>query len=201
MFGGWDGTIGIQKESGLEIDFLRQESVNSALDLVETCPTACAFVLSIARFSGAGPAADRTIACVMQWIVRNSVVANVVPDRLTGPVCHRIEFDDVTVHRVIQGVELNDPNRRAGFGLLATEPGDPAIDLGQFPLQRQNFASRAAQVRVLLPKGWTVDCGLLFNREIRNTGLDLVSEELLESLLERNRLGKQQAGVQGENRK
>src|SRR6185436_4420336 len=89
----WDAWLR-RPGSDLEVDFLGHKSVNAALHFVEAGPAAGAFVFPVASFFGARPAADRAIALIMQRVVGNLVLAQVFPNRLPGPIGHRVYLHD-----------------------------------------------------------------------------------------------------------
>src|SRR3954466_510525 len=155
---------------------LREESMNAALDLVEPGPASGAFILTIGGLARAGPASDRTIALVLQRIVRDFVLANVFPNRVAIPIGHRVQLHDLAPGGFIKQIDFNDANFTARGGLFAAQPGDPAIDVTQLILERQNFAHRAAEVRIALPKFGTMRLCLLLNGQIGMERLDLVAE-------------------------
>ena len=88
--------------------------MNTALDLIEAHPAsrATAFAVSCAR---ARLATDRTIAAVVQWIVRDFVLSKVSPNRFVAPVSHRIELNDVVARAISQSVQFDDAYIGAGM--------------------------------------------------------------------------------------
>ena len=64
--------------------------MDAALYLFESGPAAGAFAFAIASLAGAGHAAYRMVALIVQWIVRDFVLADVLPDGVPRPPGHRI---------------------------------------------------------------------------------------------------------------
>src|SRR5512133_2669399 len=76
--------------------------VDSALELVGAGPAACALLLVGCGRTGAGNAADRPVAGLVQRVVRNLVDLDVGPDALLVPVGERVELPDVVPVRPLQ---------------------------------------------------------------------------------------------------
>jgi hypothetical protein len=66
--------------------------VNAALGFVKARPAAGAFALALTDGARAGPAADRAVAAVLQWIVGNLVLADVAPDLLADQFAIGLSF-------------------------------------------------------------------------------------------------------------
>ena len=96
---------------------------------------------SSATCPGAGSAADRLEALVVQLVVGHVVGADIVPDLFVGPVGQRREFDDAAV--VVIDFDLADI--RARRPLVAPEPCHPGVVIHQRAAQRQNLAHLAAE--------------------------------------------------------
>src|SRR5258706_6298650 len=132
--------------------FFRQKCVDAALHLVKSCPAPAPLVVSISSSRGAWPAANGPITLVVQGIVGDGLLANVLPYGFAFPVCHRVQLYDVAPGRLIELVDLNDPDIRPGFRLLPAQSPDPAIPFAQLILQRKDLSHRAAKVRIALPE-------------------------------------------------
>ena len=64
----------------------------------------------------------------------------------------------------------------------------------------QDFAHGAAKVGIALPQFRAVRLGLLFHGQIGNDGFNFPAEEILQALVQFQRFGKEQAGVQCKDR-
>src|SRR5690349_4411655 len=100
--------------------------MNATFDFVETGPASGAFVFAIGGPAGAGLAANRAIALVMQGIVRDFVVAKVFPDIFTAPIGHRVELDDVATGALVKRVHFEDADSGTGIGLPTAQARNPA---------------------------------------------------------------------------
>src|SRR6185295_16928501 len=103
------------------LSLLWEESVDAAFNLVEPGPTSGAFILAICRFTRAGPAADRAVALVLEGVIRNLVFANVFPNGIAVPICHRVQFHDLAAGGFIEKVDFNNADVAARSGLFATQ--------------------------------------------------------------------------------
>src|SRR5206468_5150999 len=73
-------------------------------------PAALALVLAGVDGAGAGFAADRVEAAIMERVVGYVVLADVCPHLARGPVGERVELDQRTLGRAEGGVELHHGN-------------------------------------------------------------------------------------------
>ncbi len=137
----------------------------------------------------------------MQGIVGDGLLANVLPYGFAFPVCHRVQLYDVAPGRLIELVDLNDPDIRPGFRLLPAQSRDPAIQFAQLILQRKDLSHRAAKVRIALPELRAMNGGLLIHAKIRLKRFDFIAKEILKPFLQLERLGKKQSRIQCEHRK
>src|SRR5436189_6091060 len=96
--------------------------VNATFELVRAGPAASALLLVGRGRPGAGNAADRAIARLVQRVVRNLVDLDVGPDALLVPVGERVELPDAVAVRPLQ---LR--RRRAARRLVSADAGDPAL--------------------------------------------------------------------------
>ena len=85
-------------------------------------------------------AADRRVPVVEQLVVRDLVLADVVPDLVELPVGHRVQLHDAAV--VAVDLDLRDVLAR--LPLLAAEARDPRVERGELALQRLDLADLAA---------------------------------------------------------
>src|SRR5213595_2081097 len=96
--------------------------MDAALELVGAGPAACALLLVGCGRAGAGDAADRPVAGLVQRVVRDLVDLDVGPDALLVPVGERVELPDAVAVRPLQ---LR--RRRAARRLVSADAGDPAL--------------------------------------------------------------------------
>src|SRR5436190_16959047 len=96
--------------------------VDAALGLVLSCPAAIA---AFARL-GAGGAPNRCITAVVERVVWEVVAVDVVPQVPLGPVRERVDLPDPAL-----GVLLQLWRRSPGGRLLAADPSDPGVNVGQ----------------------------------------------------------------------
>src|SRR5204863_10118893 len=113
--------------------------VQAALDLVGLRPA----TLAGAARPGAVGAADRAVAAIVKVVVGDVVLDDVAPDVLLGPVGQRVGLPELVLL-----VPLELRRGRAHRRLLAAQPRDPAIHLGQRLLERRHLADAAAGVLV-----------------------------------------------------
>src|ERR1700752_2019948 len=100
------------------LDARRASDVNSALGFGLPGPATVAAEPGLR----AGGAADRSVALVVQGVVREVVFEDVAPDVLLRPVGERVELPDAA-----PPVALQLGRRRPGRRLLAADPGDPGV--------------------------------------------------------------------------
>ena len=144
-------------------------------------------------------AADRRVPVVEQLVVRDLVLADVVPHLVELPVSHRVELHDAAVIAV--DLDLRDVLPR--LPLFATQARDPRVERGQLALQRLDLADLAAgdpQVDAAVHQVRALGRDELRNR-IAIGVLELHGDAVpLADLLEqRVRLGRQAPGVQREH--
>ena len=95
--------------SNLEIQLLLcHESMNATLCFREACPTSGAFIYAVSRLSRAWPAADGAITPIVQRVIGNLVLLNVLPDRVTTPIRHRIELHDLAPGGLVKNIDFYD---------------------------------------------------------------------------------------------
>ena len=167
---------------GLQVGQLRvgelHADVQPALDLVGPRPAA----LAAAAGLGAGRAADRGVALVVQRVVGQVALVDALPEVALGPVGERV----VLPHRALV-VELDELRVGARGGLLAADAGDPGVGALQRALERRDLGVAAA-VRRARPRQAGIR-GVL--------DLDVHAEALLEGAPRLQRLGEEHAGVDG----
>ena len=121
--------------------------MNPALELVGAGPPARALLFVLGDRPGAGNAADRAVARLVQRVVGNLVHLDVRPDALLVPVRERMHLPDVVALRPLELRRLG-PARR----LVAADARDPGVVGIERREQRLDFADLAATVRVALPE-------------------------------------------------
>src|SRR5258706_10480607 len=105
--------------SNLEIHFLREKCMDAAFDFVETGPAPGALVFPGGNSLSARLATDRAITLIVQRIVRDLVLAQIIPDCIARPVGHRIEFHNVAAGILVEGIDFQDADASASIRLLA----------------------------------------------------------------------------------
>src|SRR4051794_34807411 len=125
---------------------------------------------------GAGGAADRRVALVVQRVVGQVALEDAPPQVLLGPLDERVVLPDAAALVVLDGLRV-----RPGGGLLAADAGDPGIGAGQRALQRGHLGVPAAGARA--PRA-----GRVLDPHVD-------AEALLEGAPGRQRLREQHAGV------
>ena len=171
--------------------------MEAAFLLLEAGPAAAAFVATGGR-QGAGQAADRAVAAVVQDVVGQAVFLEVGPHLVAAPVDERVELPDVGV--VGAGGEREERRHGTLGALIAAHAGDPEVEVEEFLAERVDLAEFAALLRITLPELGAVLGGLLFDGLRREHFLDPDAEVRLELRLELQGLGEEQAGVQRERR-
>src|SRR5438132_3631710 len=161
----------------------RGVDVDAALELAGAGPASGALVLPRSDGTGAGDAADRRIAAIVQRVVRNLVDVDIGLDALGVPVDERLDLPDAVALR-----PLHPLGSGAGRALLAADSGDPRVVLGQRALEWLDLAKVAAAVGVGLPQAvWRVD---------RAERLQLEPVPLDEAVARVVALGKEHLGVE-----
>ena len=117
-------------------------AVDPALLVRLLLPPPAAGALGLARRDGAGArrAADRRVALVEERVVRDVVLAHVVPDPVERPVGHRVQLHDPAV----VPVQLHLRDVPPAPPLLPAEPRDPRVERRELALQRLHLADLAA---------------------------------------------------------
>src|SRR3954454_15027688 len=150
----------------------RSSDVQAALRLGEAGPAA----LTAVTRRGAGRAADRRVALVVQRVVGQVALEDALPQVLLGPLDERVVLPDAAALVVLDGLRV-----RPGGGLLAADAGDPGVGAGQRALQRGHLGVPAAGARA--PRA-----GRVLDPHVD-------AEALLEGAPGRQRLREQHAGV------
>src|SRR5829696_4304169 len=88
-------------------------------------------------------AADRVVALVVQRVVGQVVGVDVGPDVALAPVGERVRLPESVARVPVDLLRV-----RTVGGLLAPHAGDPALRVGERPLERLHLAQEAAAVRV-----------------------------------------------------
>src|SRR3954447_6157420 len=152
--------------------------VDAALGLVGAGPAALAAGAGL----GAGGAADRLVALVVQRVVGEVALVDAAPEVLVAPVGERVVLPQLALI-----VAFDELTGRAGRPLLAADARDPALGAFQRLLEGGDLGGRAA---VLGPAP-----GLALAARVDD--LDLHAEALLEGAPRLDRLVEQDAGVDG----
>src|SRR5215813_10064345 len=120
--------------------------MKTALGLRRAAPATATLRLTALNHRRARCTANRSVAVIIKWVVRDSVLVDVTPHLTCGPVSQRIYFEQTEL-----SIALNDAGRRAGCGLIATNCGDPCSQSLQRLLQRPDLAQLAAQIGMAFP--------------------------------------------------
>src|ERR1051326_9194984 len=121
--------------------------MDAALELVGAGPAAGALLLLRSRRPGAGDAADRAVADLVQRVVRDLVDVDVRPDALLVPVGEGMQLPDA----VALG-PLNLRGLRTARRLIAADARDPGVVGREGLEQRLYLADVAAAVGIALPE-------------------------------------------------
>src|SRR5436305_7889002 len=97
--------------------------MQTTLSLCEPCPSAGTRVIACRDLSCAWRTADAGKTFVMQRIVRNFVLADVVPDHVARPVGKWIDLNEAEFRVPLDLVSL-----RAIRGLIAPNGGNPCVE-------------------------------------------------------------------------
>src|SRR5262249_45704756 len=91
--------------------------------------------------------ADRRVAVVVQLVVRQLALVDIVPAALVVPVGERVRLPQL-VRLVPADLGRVGARRR----LVATQAGDPRVEIGERTGERLDLAKRAAERRIALPE-------------------------------------------------
>ena len=136
--------------------------VQSTLGLPEVCPTAGARIFARVDCAGAMRASQAGIIAVMQRVVRNVVLADVLPYCFGCPVGERVYF-----HQLEFRIPLNFLSVCAVRRLISANGGNPGFELGQLAAQGFDLPKIAALIRIPLPECGSVKSFLAFGCEGR----------------------------------
>ena len=109
--------------------------MNSTLALIEAGPAAGSLAFAVGNGTGAGLAADGTIASRREGIHGKVVLLDVILHLVASPCGHGIQFNNVEIAQDIEVVELNDAGFFTSLILLSTNASDPNIQFGEFFLE------------------------------------------------------------------
>src|ERR1044072_3549812 len=113
--------------------------MDAAVELVGAEPAACALLLLRRRRPGAGNAADRPVAGLVQRVERNFIDSDVGPDALLVPVGEGVQLPDLVLLRPLDLRRVGAARR-----LVAADAGRPrAVGLERLQ-QRLHLADLAA---------------------------------------------------------
>src|SRR5262245_60988900 len=152
--------------------------MDAAFELVGAGPAACALLLLRGRRAGAGDAADRAVAGLVQRVVGDLVDVDVGPDALLVPVRERVQLPDAVALRPLdlRGVG-------AARGLVTAGAGGPGLVRLEHADERLDLADLAAAVGVPLPEVGALAAMLLGDRD--HLGADEVQPVALDQSLAR----------------
>src|ERR1700720_3466190 len=105
-------------------------------------------------------ATNAGVTAFMQHVVRDVMLANILPDLLRTPV-----DDGINLHQLKFFVPLHFPCARPRRGLVATDARDPSAQFAELSPERLDLAKIAALIRLPFPECRTVDSFLLFRRD------------------------------------
>src|SRR2546423_1910469 len=138
----------------------RGVGVDAALELVGAGPAAGALLLVSRGRPRAGDAADRTVASLVQGVVRNLVDLDVGPDALLVPVRQRVDLPDAVALGPLQLRRVGAARR-----LIAPDAGDPGVVRLERREQRLDLADVTATVGIGLPEVRDLALVLLGDRD------------------------------------
>ena len=122
-------------------------------------------------------AAQAGIIAVMQRVVRNVVLADVLPYCFGCPVGERVYF-----HQLEFRIPLNFLSMGAVRRLISANGGNPGLQLGQLSAQGFDLPKIAALIRIPLPECGSVKLFLVFGCEGRVNSLHFNFVTLLDAL-------------------
>ena len=175
--------------------------MDAALAFVEASPTARALIVTFRDRTCARLAADGAVAACGKGVRWEFVLGDVGLNSFAGPSGQGVEFDDVLVAKNVEVVKLGNARRFPCLILLPTQARDPHIERGEFFLQWDDFAKRATEVRLVVPEFRTEFGGLFVYGLLGNERLDGDVEAGFNLSLQCEGFGKEQAGIDSENRK
>ena len=174
--------------------------MNAALAFIEASPATCPLIVAISDRAGAGLATDGAVSACGEGVRWKLMLRDVGLDGLAGPRGQGVEFDDVLVAKNVEVVKLCNARRFPCLILLATQASDPHVERGEFFLERDDFAKRATEVRLVVPEFMTEFGGLFVYGLLGNERLDGEVEAGFNLGLECEGFGKEKAGIDRENR-
>ena len=175
--------------------------MDATLAFVKASPASRALVVAIRDRASAGLAADGAVAACGKGVRWEFVLGDVGLNSFAGPSGQGVEFDDVLVAKNVEVVKLCNARRFPCLILLATQASDPHVERGEFFLERDDFAKRATEVRLVVPEFMTEFGGLFVYGLLGNERLDGEVEAGFNLGLECEGFGKEKAGIDSENRK
>src|SRR5262245_49249580 len=125
----------------------RRVFVDPALELVGAGPPARALLFVLGDRPGAGDAADRAVARLVERVVGNLVDLDVRPHALLVPVREGVHLPNVVTLRPLELRRFG-----AARGLVAADAGDPGAVRVERLEERLDLADLAATVGVALPE-------------------------------------------------
>ena len=103
-------------------------------------------VAALARLRGVR-VADRLVAAVVERVVRQPALADVGPAVVFGPVGERVRLPEL-----VAGVPAELRRVRANRRLVAADPGDPAVEIEQRPVEGLDLRDREVEVGIRVPE-------------------------------------------------
>src|SRR5262245_15743852 len=125
----------------------RGVDVDPALELAAAGPAAGPLVLARDNRSGAGNAADRRVAAIVQRVVRDLVDVDVGLHAFGVPIDDRLHLPDAVAFGPFDLLRAGAAQR-----LLPADPGHPGVVGRERALERLDLSDLAAAVRVRLPQ-------------------------------------------------
>src|SRR2546423_6968381 len=130
-------------------------------------------------------AADRGVAALVEWVVRQVALLDVVPATGVVPVGEGVRLPEL-VWLVPAPLRRGCARRR----LVAAQAGDPGVEVGERVGERGDLADRAAELRLAFPERVAVHRGLPAERRAF-VDLNLRVVAPLDFLPERTGLGEE----------
>jgi len=127
------------------------------------------------------------------------VIAEISPDGFAAPISHGVQFDDLAARGFIEHVHFENANCSRVSDCWRRKP--VIQQLSSASLSRNGSTFRRVQQRsgLCFHSFRSIDVGLLLDREVRFERFDADAKKVLQPLFERDRLRKEQTGIQGEN--
>src|SRR5258705_6695760 len=135
--------------------------MQTAFGLLESPPPPSALVFIDLHSCSAGHTANGRIPLVVEQVVRDIMLADIFPNLALGPASERINLYETKLRVAFNNSGLS-PRRR----LLATNRSNPGVQTGEHLPERLHFSQAAAEIRIALPKLFSISQRLLFQRSM-----------------------------------